>query len=148
MLKLSASALALAACFTLTGQAIAQESSPGATSTQGPAVDTDVEGRDVVVIVGMGETRSVSTLVPSNLDVLPPGTSIQKALNMLPGVMAQSIDALGVNEQSLSLQVRGFNTTTSATRLTACRWAMAHTTTTTASRSAVRLSPRTSPAPI
>ncbi|HPN04321.1 MAG TPA: TonB-dependent receptor [Hyphomonadaceae bacterium] len=111
MLKLSASALALAACFTLTGQAIAQESSPGATSTQGPAVDTDVEGRDVVVIVGMGETRSVSTLVPSNLDVLPPGTSIQKALNMLPGVMAQSIDALGVNEQSLSLQVRGFNTT-------------------------------------
>jgi iron complex outermembrane receptor protein len=43
--------------------------------------------------------------------VLPPGTSIQKALNFLPGVSAQSIDALGVNEQSLSLQVRGFNTT-------------------------------------
>ena len=36
---------------------------------------------------------------------------MQKALNFLPGVMAQSIDALGVNEQSMTLQVRGFSTT-------------------------------------
>jgi iron complex outermembrane recepter protein len=74
----------------------------------------DTEGADHdndIVVVGSGETRSVSTLVPSNLEVLPPGTSVQKALNFLPGVSAQSIDALGVNEQSLSLQVRGFNTT-------------------------------------
>jgi len=75
-----------------------------------PAADATADAGDIVVI-GSGETRSVSTLVPSNLDVLPPGTSVQKALNFLPGVMAQSIDALGVNEQSLSLQVRGFNTT-------------------------------------
>ena len=66
---------------------------------------------DEIVVIGTGETRSVSTLVPSNLEMLPPGTSIQKALNILPGVMSQSIDALGVNEQSLSLQVRGFSTT-------------------------------------
>ncbi len=64
-----------------------------------------------IVIVGKGQTRSVTTLLPSNLDALPAGTSIQKNLNFLPGVMAQSIDALGVNEQSLSLQVRGFSTT-------------------------------------
>lgn len=64
-----------------------------------------------IVVVGVGQTRSVSTLLPSNLETLPPGTSVQKALNQLPGVSAQSIDALGVNEQSLSLQVRGFNTT-------------------------------------
>lgn len=64
-----------------------------------------------VVVIGSGQARSVSTLLPANLDVLPPGTSVQKALNFLPGVSAQSIDALGVNEQSLSLQVRGFNTT-------------------------------------
>lgn len=64
-----------------------------------------------IVVIGSGETRSVSTLLPSNLEVLPPGTSVQKALNFLPGVSAQSIDALGVNEQSLSLQVRGFSTT-------------------------------------
>lgn len=74
-----------------------------------PATDTG-QTADIVV-VGSGETRSVSTLIPANLEALPPGTSIQKALNMLPGVSAQSIDALGVNEQSLSLQVRGFSTT-------------------------------------
>ena len=43
--------------------------------------------------------------------MLPPGASVQKSLNMLPGVMAQSIDALGLNEQSMTLQVRGFSTT-------------------------------------
>lgn len=64
-----------------------------------------------IVVVGSRQTRSASTLLPSNLDVLPPGTSIQKSLNFLPGVMAQSIDALGLNEQSLTLQVRGFSTT-------------------------------------
>jgi len=68
-------------------------------------------GADDIVVIGTGETRSVSTLVPANLDVLPPGSSVQKALNLLPGVSAQSIDALGVNEQSMSLQVRGFSTT-------------------------------------
>ena len=66
---------------------------------------------DEIVVVGAGQTRSVSTLTAENLAALPPGTSIQKALNYLPGVMAQSIDALGVNEQSLSLQVRGYSTT-------------------------------------
>jgi iron complex outermembrane receptor protein len=75
------------------------------------AAKPDAADATEIVIVGKGQTRSVTTLVPGNLDLLPPGTSIQKALNTLPGVMAQSIDALGVNEQSLSLQVRGFNTT-------------------------------------
>jgi len=80
-------------------------------STVVAADDTDASDSDGIVVIGSGQTRSVSTLVPANLDTLPPGTSVQKALNFLPGVMAQSIDALGVNEQSLSLQVRGFNTT-------------------------------------
>lgn len=88
--------------------------------TQDQAIDPTAQTDDApadaarpadIVVVGSGRTRSVSTLVPTNLDALPPGTSIQKALNMLPGVSAQSIDALGVNEQSLSLQVRGFSTT-------------------------------------
>ncbi len=76
-----------------------------------PARGEDPTELDEIVVVGMGQSRSVQTLLPENLEVLPPGTSIQKALNMLPGVSAQSIDALGVNEQSLTLQVRGFNTT-------------------------------------
>ncbi|WP_404336232.1 TonB-dependent receptor plug domain-containing protein [Sphingomonas sp. MMS12-HWE2-04] len=83
-----------------------------AQTADAPATDAtaDADNADIVVI-GSGQTRSVSTLVPANLDVLPPGTSVQKALNFLPGVSAQSIDGLGLNEQSLSLQVRGFNTT-------------------------------------
>ncbi|USQ97938.1 TonB-dependent receptor [Caulobacter sp. RL271] len=101
MLLRSASAVAIAACLMLAGQAQAADA-------PAPADNTEL---DAVVIVGSGQTRSVSTLVPSSLETLPPGTSVQKALNFLPGVSAQSIDALGVNEQSLSLQVRGFNTT-------------------------------------
>ncbi|WHU01111.1 TonB-dependent receptor [Sphingomonas sp. NIBR02145] len=73
--------------------------------------DEDTGSDATIVVIGSGQTRSVSTLLPSNLDTLPPGTSVQKALNFLPGVSAQSIDALGTNEQSLTLQVRGFNTT-------------------------------------
>jgi iron complex outermembrane recepter protein len=75
-----------------------------------PAADAESDDASIVVI-GTGQTRSVSTLTPASLEVLPPGTSVQKALNFLPGVSAQSIDALGTNEQSLTLQVRGFNTT-------------------------------------
>ncbi|AGH50746.1 MULTISPECIES: TonB-dependent receptor [Sphingomonadales] len=102
MLQKSVVTLAVAASFSVLAPAEAQAAAPG---------EADSSEAGDIVVVGSGQTRSVSTLVPSNLEVLPPGTSVQKALNFLPGVMAQSIDALGVNEQSLSLQVRGFNTT-------------------------------------
>ena len=105
MLKKSASLLAIAACLMFATQVQAADA-PAA-----PAAPADSNEVDALVVVGSGQTRSVVTLLPSNLEVLPPGTSVQKALNFLPGVMAQSIDALGLNEQSLSLQVRGFNTT-------------------------------------
>ncbi len=101
----SALTMAVVACFTLAAQAQAAD----APAADTPAADA-ADGGEVVVI-GSGQTRSVSTLLPSNLDALPPGTSVQKALNFLPGVNAGSIDALGLNEQSLTLQVRGFSTT-------------------------------------
>ena len=104
MLNKSVVTLAVAAGFTVfaPGMAQAQDTAP-----------SDADGSEFgdIVVIGSGQTRSVSTLLPSNLEALPPGTSVQKALNFLPGVSAQSIDALGVNEQSLSLQVRGFSTT-------------------------------------
>ncbi|PHQ64243.1 MAG: TonB-dependent receptor, partial [Sphingobium sp.] len=100
MLRKSVSAFAVATCLVLATQANAEDASNDATT-----------GAEEIVVIGSGQTRSVSTLVPENLDTLPPGTSVQKALNFLPGVSAQSIDALGVNEQSLTLQVRGFSTT-------------------------------------
>ncbi|WP_298161197.1 TonB-dependent receptor [Brevundimonas sp.] len=105
--------LAGTAVTTLAGAASAAEPDRAAEVIQtAPAqVVASDDQLDEIVVIGSGETRSVSTLTSQNLDVLPPGTSIQKALNYLPGVMAQSIDALGVNEQSLSLQVRGYSTT-------------------------------------
>lgn len=79
------------------------------------ASSSDNSGSDqaleVVYVVGSGETRQVQSLLPENLSTLPPGASVQKALNIMPGVNAQSVDSLGANEQSLSLSVRGFNTT-------------------------------------
>jgi iron complex outermembrane receptor protein len=96
----SVAALMISACFTFVAQAANAQS-----------VATDSSDVESVVVIGSGQTRSVSTLLPSNLTVQPPGTSVQKSLNILPGVSAQSIDALGVNEQSMTLQVRGFSTT-------------------------------------
>lgn len=112
MLLKSVSALAVAACLMSAAQAKAHDAPPvkAADAPSGEA-DADSDQSQDIVVIGSGETRSVSTLLPSNLDVLPPGTSVQKALNFLPGVSAQSIDALGVNEQSMTLQVRGFSTT-------------------------------------
>ncbi|HWK48656.1 MAG TPA: Plug domain-containing protein, partial [Steroidobacter sp.] len=66
---------------------------------------------ETVSVIGVGESRQVQRITSENLDVLPPGTSLQKMLNRLPGVNAQSVDALGSNEQSMSLSLRGFNTT-------------------------------------
>jgi iron complex outermembrane receptor protein len=111
MLLRSASVVAIAACLMVATQAQAADAPVAKTAGAPDAPGADSSELDAVVIVGSGQTRSVSTLTPANLEVLPPGTSIQKALNFLPGVNAQSIDALGVNEQSLSLQVRGFSTT-------------------------------------
>ncbi|MBB2195906.1 MAG: TonB-dependent receptor [Gluconacetobacter sp.] len=74
-------------------------------------IRADAGMSEMITTVGKGQARSVSTLLRSNLDVLPPGVSVQKALNILPGVSAQSMDALGINEQSMTLQVRGYSTT-------------------------------------
>ncbi|MET0499830.1 MAG: TonB-dependent receptor [Steroidobacteraceae bacterium] len=79
------------------------------------AGDPDSSGNDdileTVSVIGRGESRQVQRITTENLDVLPPGTSAQKALNILPGVNAQSVDALATNEQSMSLSLRGFNST-------------------------------------
>ena len=109
MLKKSMLMLTVAVCVPFATPATAQDA-PTPRAADAPAGGSDPTEADIVVI-GTGETRSVNTLIPANLDALPPGTSVQKALNLLPGVSAQSIDALGLNEQSLSLQVRGFSTT-------------------------------------
>jgi len=88
-------------------------------STQQPSDDidggaaTEQQAKDLktISVVGTGEARQVQRVTPKNQQVLPPGTSLQKVLNLLPGVNAQSVDALGTNEQSMTLSLRGFNST-------------------------------------
>lgn len=106
--KTLASILVVAAISAASQSAQAQVAVPDGAANAPSRTAKDL---DTVSVVGVGESRSVQTLLPENLGVLPPGTSVQKALNLLPGVSAQSIDAYGANEQSLTLQVRGFNTT-------------------------------------
>jgi iron complex outermembrane receptor protein len=103
MLKKTALALAFATtCLTFATQAQAADA-PAAEATGAEVAE--------IVVFATGATRSVSSVTPANLVALPPGASVQKVLNLLPGVSAGSIDALGVNEQSLTLQVRGFSST-------------------------------------
>ncbi|MET0255180.1 MAG: TonB-dependent receptor [Luteibacter sp.] len=70
-----------------------------------------VQDLDAVSVIGTGETRQVQRLRTTDQKALPPGTSLQKVLNTLPGVNAQSVDALGTNEQSMTLSLRGFSGT-------------------------------------
>jgi len=92
---------------TLLAAALSLALAPTAWAQQAPSA-TEL---DAVSVIGSGEARQVQRITRENLDILPPGTSLQKTLNLLPGVNAQSADALGTNEQSMTLSLRGFNST-------------------------------------
>lgn len=64
---------------------------------------------EAVSVIGQGETRQVQRVTTKDVAVLPPGTSIQKVLNRMPGVNVQSNDAFGANEESETISLRGFN---------------------------------------
>ncbi|BAE71121.1 conserved hypothetical protein [Xanthomonas oryzae pv. oryzae MAFF 311018] len=72
---------------------------------------TSVQQLDTVSAIGKGETRQVQRITQQDVPVLPPGTSIQKLLNRMPGVNVQSNDAFGANEESQTISLRGFNGT-------------------------------------
>lgn len=117
--------LAAALSIALAPAAWAQDAAPTSST---PSATT----LDAVSVIGSGEARQVQRITRENLDILPPGTSLQKTLNLLPGVNAQSADALGTNEQSMTLSLRGFNSTRLGYTLDGVPLAMARTTTTTA----------------
>jgi iron complex outermembrane receptor protein len=103
--SLLATALAVALMPAARAQDAAADATHADTSAQAA---TDL---DKVSVIGSGQARQVQRISRRNLDILPPGTGLQKALNVLPGVNAQSADALGSNEQSMTLSLRGFNST-------------------------------------
>jgi iron complex outermembrane receptor protein len=77
-----------------------------------PAGTTDTaKNLESISVIGQGETRQVQRITAKDTAVLPPGTSIEKLLNRIPGVNMQSNDAFGANEESQTISLRGFNGT-------------------------------------
>lgn len=102
------SLLAMALTMALAAHAHANDDT-AATSTTPTDTPDAISELDAVSVLGSGELRQVQRITPQGLSVMPPGTSLQKVLNLLPGVNAQSTDALGTNEQSMTLSLRGFS---------------------------------------
>lgn len=113
MFKHTVLALALGMAFASAAYATDTDTSAATgTDTDSAAVKREkAQDLDAVSVIGTGETRQVQRLRTADQKSLPPGTSLQKVLNILPGVNAQSVDALGANEQSMTLSLRGFSGT-------------------------------------
>lgn len=62
-----------------------------------------------ISVFGRGETRQIQSLVATQLEQFPAGTSPLKAIEKLPGVNFQSADPYGAYEWSTRIVVRGFN---------------------------------------
>jgi outer membrane receptor protein involved in Fe transport len=84
----------------------------GAASAQtGPAASDEAKGAaDVVVVTAEDTTRSSVVIAGEEMQKLLPGISPLKAIQTLPGVVFQTADPWGNNEQNLSLVIHGFTT--------------------------------------
>jgi outer membrane receptor protein involved in Fe transport len=96
-LLLAASALA---GFTAAGQALAQDAS----GAQASAADSQV------IVTVTRATRSAVTLSGVETQKILPGVSPLKAIESLPGVLYETADPWGNNEQNEALVVHGFTT--------------------------------------
>jgi iron complex outermembrane receptor protein len=75
-----------------------------------PAEGADASTADAdIVIYGRGETRQVQTVTAADIQAEAPGTSPIKVLEKLPSVSIQSANALGTNEWSTRISIRGFS---------------------------------------
>ncbi len=81
----------------------------GASSTAFAQAAEESTASDEIIVYGKGETRQVQTLSFEDIAAATPGTSALKVLEKLPSVSFQSANALGTNEYSTRISVRGFN---------------------------------------
>lgn len=70
--------------------------------------DEDDTNRDVVVIIGQGETRQVQTLTEDDLLLEAAGSSPIKLIESLPGVNYTAADPFGAYEWAVNINIRGF----------------------------------------
>src|SRR4051794_10120364 len=75
---------------------------------EAPAADGGNDLEEIVVTTGR-TTRSSVTLVGAESQKLLPGISPLKAIETLPGVVYETADPWGNNEQNSSLVIHGFN---------------------------------------
>jgi iron complex outermembrane receptor protein len=111
---ISKTLLASALTLALSGLAYADTRAPDATDAVAATPEAQraqAKDMDAISVIGQGETRQVQRITAKDVQVLPPGTSIEKVLNRMPGVNVQSNDAFGANEESQTISLRGFNTT-------------------------------------
>jgi iron complex outermembrane recepter protein len=73
------------------------------------ATPSDEEASAEITVYGRGETRQVQSIGAADIGIAVPGTSALKVLEKLPSVSFQSANALGTNEWSTRISVRGFN---------------------------------------
>ncbi|WP_425493743.1 TonB-dependent receptor [Dyella silvatica] len=103
-------AAAMAVAFATTSYAAAATDVDAPVAADTAPVKTDsAKNLETVSVIGQGETRQVQRITVKDVAVLPPGASIQKVLNRMPGVNVQSNDAFGANEESQTISLRGFN---------------------------------------
>ncbi|MFO0447784.1 MAG: TonB-dependent receptor family protein [Pseudomonadota bacterium] len=87
----------------------AQLAAASAVAQGAPGADADAGELGEITVFGRGETRQVTTLTATQLEVQAPGTSPLKAIEKLPGVSFQSADPYGAYEWSTRISIRGFN---------------------------------------
>ena len=79
-----------------------------ANAQSGLPADADETARDVIVVLGQGETRQVQTLTDDDLAIEAPGSSALKLIESLPGVNYSAADPFGAYEWAVNINIRGF----------------------------------------
>ncbi len=78
-------------------------------TAHGQADPSEIDpNRDVVVILGQGETRQVQTLTDKDFALEAPGSSALKLIESLPGVNYTAADPFGAYEWAVNINIRGF----------------------------------------
>jgi outer membrane receptor protein involved in Fe transport len=95
---------AAAAALVAASPALAQTTTTAPTAAAQPAPEVEE------VVVTQRATRSAVSLGSPEIQKLLPGISPLKAIQTLPGVLYETADPWGNNEQNLSLFVHGFST--------------------------------------
>jgi outer membrane receptor protein involved in Fe transport len=111
-LRLRAALLAGSALCVLTiGEARAQTSAPQSSGPKAAAADAPAGGAVEEVVVTMARTtRSSVVLDGAEVQKILPGANALKAIETLPGVLYETADPWGNNEQNEALFVHGFST--------------------------------------